>query len=58
MAGAGIGAREGLTARGVNPQREIESGPVLFEAMVKLSASLMLRYKVNQALSDFERAVM
>lgn len=38
-------------------QCEIESGHILFEAMVKLSASLMLRYKVNQALSDFERAV-
>ncbi|WP_454240154.1 hypothetical protein [Pseudomonas sp. HLS-6 TE3448] len=37
-------------------QCEIESGHVLFEAMVKLSASLMLRYKVNQALSDFESA--
>lgn len=38
-------------------QCEIESGHVLFEAMVKLSASLMLQYKVNQALSDFKRAV-
>ncbi len=37
-------------------QCEIESGHVLFEAMVKLSASLMLRYKINQALSDFESA--
>lgn len=35
-------------------QCEIESGHVLFEAMVKLSASLMLRYKVNEALSDFD----
>lgn len=33
---------------------EIQSGHVLFEAMVKLSASLMLRYKVDQALTDFE----
>ncbi|MNH40901.1 hypothetical protein D3C79_1022870 [compost metagenome] len=39
-------------------QCEIESGHVLFEAMVKLSASLMLQYKVNQALSDFESAFM
>ncbi|MBI6707074.1 hypothetical protein YA0599_02420 [Pseudomonas syringae] len=37
-------------------QCEIQSGHVLFEAMVKLSASLMLRYKVNQALRDFEAA--
>lgn len=37
-------------------QCQIQSGHVLFEAMVKLSASLMLRYKVNQALSDFEGA--
>jgi hypothetical protein len=37
-------------------QCEIESGHVLFEAMVKLSASMMLRYRVNQALSDFETA--
>lgn len=37
-------------------QCEIQSGHVLFEAMVKLSASLMLRYKVNQALTDFETA--
>jgi len=37
-------------------QCQIQSGHVLFEAMVKLSASLMLRYKVNQALSDFEAA--
>jgi len=37
-------------------QCEIQSGHVLFEAMVKLSASLMLRYKVNQALSDFDAA--
>lgn len=38
-------------------QCEIESGHVLFEAMVKLSASLMLRYKVDQALSVFENAL-
>ena len=37
-------------------QCEIQSGHVLFEAMVKLSASLMLQYKVNQALRDFEAA--
>lgn len=37
-------------------QCEIQSGHVLFEAMVKLSASLMLKYKVNQALSDFDAA--
>ena len=37
-------------------QCEIKSGHVLFEAMVRLSASLMLRYKVNQALGDFEAA--
>lgn len=37
-------------------QCEIQSGHILFEAMVKLSASLMLRYKVNQALVDFEAA--
>ncbi|MCF5142821.1 hypothetical protein GIW41_28115 [Pseudomonas sp. PA-6-1D] len=37
-------------------QCEIQSGHVLFEAMVKLSASLMLRYKVNQALKEFETA--
>ena len=37
-------------------QCQIQSGHVLFEAMVKLSASLMLRYKVDQALSDFEAA--
>jgi hypothetical protein len=37
-------------------QCEIPSGHVLFEAMVKLSASLMLRYKVSQAFSDFEAA--
>lgn len=35
---------------------EIQSGHVLFEAMVRISASLMLRYKVNQALIDFEAA--
>jgi len=37
-------------------QCEIQSGHILFEAMVKLSASLMLRYKVNQAIADFESA--
>lgn len=37
-------------------QCQIQSGHVLFEAMVKLSASLMLRYKVNQALCNFEAA--
>lgn len=37
-------------------QCEIQSGHVLYEAMVKLSASLMLRYKVNEALGDFEAA--
>jgi len=37
-------------------QCQIQSGHLLFEAMVKLSASLMLRYKVNQALSNFEAA--
>lgn len=37
-------------------QCEIKSGHVLFEAMVKLSASLMLRYKVEQAFSDFDNA--
>lgn len=37
-------------------QCEIQSGHVLFEAMVKLSASLMLRYKVNQASRDFNTA--
>ncbi|MBN6714050.1 hypothetical protein JSY17_08585 [Pseudomonas capsici] len=37
-------------------QCEIQSGHALFEAMVKLSVSLMLRYKVNQALSDFDAA--
>jgi hypothetical protein len=35
-------------------QFELLSGHVLFEAMVKLSASLMLQYKVDQALSDFD----
>lgn len=34
-------------------QCEIQSGHVLFEVMVKLSASLMLQYKVSQALDDF-----
>ncbi|WP_460422980.1 hypothetical protein [Pseudomonas sp. ZL2] len=34
-------------------QCEIPSGHLLFEAMVKISASLMLRYRVNQALEDF-----
>ncbi|WP_431703353.1 MULTISPECIES: hypothetical protein [Pseudomonas] len=37
-------------------QCKIQSGHVLFESMVKLSASLMLRYKVNQALKDFDAA--
>lgn len=37
-------------------QCEIQSGHVLFEAMVKLSASLMLRYKVKEALSNFDTA--
>lgn len=37
-------------------QCEIPSGHELFEAMVKLSASLMLRYKVNQAFRDFDTA--
>ena len=37
-------------------QCEIQTGHVLFEAMVRLSASLMLQYKVNQALSDFDAA--
>ncbi|MET3456557.1 hypothetical protein [Pseudomonas kilonensis] len=37
-------------------QCEILSGHVLFEAMVKLSASLMLKYRVDQAVSDFEAA--
>ncbi|MBX8621078.1 hypothetical protein K4754_03455 [Pseudomonas glycinae] len=37
-------------------QCQIQSGHILFEAMVKLSASLMLRYKVNQAINDFEAA--
>ena len=37
-------------------QFELLSGHVLFEAMVKLSASLMLQYKVDQALSDFDAA--
>lgn len=37
-------------------QCEIPSGHILFEAMVKLSASLMLRYKVDQAIENFERA--
>lgn len=36
-------------------QCEIPSGHLLFEAMVKLSASLMLRYKVNQAFEDFDK---
>jgi hypothetical protein len=35
---------------------EIPSGHILFEAMVKLSASLMLRYKVDQAFESFDRA--
>lgn len=37
-------------------QCEIPSGHLLFEAMVKLSASLMLRYKVDQAFEDFDKA--
>jgi len=37
-------------------QCEIPSGHILFEAMVKLSASLMLRYKVEQAFECFEKA--
>lgn len=37
-------------------QCQIQSGHILFEAMVKLSASLMLRYKVEQALKNFEAA--
>jgi hypothetical protein len=37
-------------------QCEIPSGHALFEAMVKISASLMLRYKVSQAFSDFDAA--
>lgn len=37
-------------------QCEIPSGHVLFEAMVKVSASLMLRYKVTQAFRDFDAA--
>lgn len=37
-------------------QCQIPSGHVLFEAMVKLSASLMLRYKVEQALKNFVAA--
>jgi hypothetical protein len=34
-------------------QCEIPSGHLLFEAMVKVSASLMLRYRVSQALENF-----
>ncbi len=37
-------------------QCEIPSGHILFEAMVKLSASLMLRYKVDQTFDNFEKA--
>lgn len=37
-------------------QCEIPSGHMLFEAMVKLSASLMLGYKVDQAFKDFDKA--
>ena len=36
-------------------QCENPSGHILFQAMVKLSASLMLRYKVDQALDNFEK---
>jgi hypothetical protein len=36
-------------------QCEVPAGHMLFEAMVKLSASLMLRYKVDQALDNFEK---
>ncbi|AXI61934.1 hypothetical protein DLD99_16120 [Pseudomonas kribbensis] len=35
-------------------QCEIQSGHMLFEAMVRLSASLTLRYRVDQALRNFE----
>lgn len=34
----------------------IQPGHILFEAMVRLSSSLMLRSKVNQALGDFDAA--
>lgn len=37
-------------------QCEVPSGHMLFEAMVKLSASLMLRYKVEQAFANFDKA--
>lgn len=37
-------------------QCEIPSGHLLFEAMVKLSASLMLRYKIDQAFDEFDKA--
>ena len=37
-------------------QCEIQSGHVLFEKMVKLSASLMLRYRVNHSIREFEVA--
>jgi hypothetical protein len=37
-------------------QCEIPSGHILFEAMVNLSAALMLRYKVEQAFDNFEKA--
>lgn len=33
---------------------KIPSGHVLFDSMIKLSASLMLRYKVDQAIKGFE----
>ncbi|MGF6152219.1 hypothetical protein QFZ84_003208 [Pseudomonas fluorescens] len=36
-------------------QCEVPSGHILFEAMVKLSASLMLRYKVDQAFENFDK---
>lgn len=37
-------------------QCEIPSGHILFEAMVKLSTALMLRYKIEQAIDHFEKA--
>jgi hypothetical protein len=37
-------------------QCEIPSGHALFEAMVRISASLMIRYKVSKAFSDFDAA--
>lgn len=48
--------KSGSHGRSCVGQCEIQSGHVLFEAMVQLSASLMLRYKVNQALGNFEAA--